>query len=109
MYPIHNKPADPFSFERLDKLWDRYPRYHEMTAFTTLEELLSEYEQYREDFEPLREEYESKGYERFLIRLSWADLPWRYATKDRILAGGGIPSGQEPVPGRGEGALSGGV
>jgi hypothetical protein len=55
-----------------------------MTTFTTLEDLLEEHESYREDFDDIREEYLSNGYDRFLVRLSWADLPYRYQTKRLI-------------------------
>ena len=82
--PIHEKPDYSYTFDRLEMLWDRYPRYHEMTTFTTLEDLLEEHESYREDFDDIREEYLSNGYDRFLVRLSWADLPYRYETKRLI-------------------------
>ena len=85
MYPpIHEKKPDLFSFDRLNMLWERYPRYHDFTAFTTLDALLEEHESCQKDFEDVREEYVSNGYDRFLIRLSWADLPYRYATKELI-------------------------
>ena len=85
MYPpIHARPSVPDSFERLDRLWERCPQYHEMTTFTTLEELLEEHESWKDDFEELREEYVSNGCDRFLVQLSWADLPYRYATKGLI-------------------------
>ena len=90
--PIHEKPIHSFSFDRLEMLWDRYPRYHEMTTFTTLDDLLEEHESYREDFDDLREEYIAKGYDRFLIRLSWSDLPYRYATKKMIENSGCSPA-----------------
>ena len=84
--PIHVRPEQKYSFDRLDMLWERYPQYHERTTFATLDELLEEHESYREDFEELREEYESGGYSRFLVQLSWADLPYRHATRERIEA-----------------------
>ncbi len=87
MYPpIHAEPEQTFSFERLERLWDRYPQYHAMTVFTSLEALLEEHPSYQEDFAELREEYEDQEYDRFLINLSWADLPYRYATKALIEA-----------------------
>ena len=93
MYPpIHNKPDFSWSFDRLDMLWDRYPGYHEMTTFSSLDALLEEHESYREDFDDLREEYMSNDYDRFLVRLSWSDLAYRYATKALIEAGGPFPS-----------------
>ena len=39
MYPtIHEKKPASLSFDRLEKLWQRYPQYHEMGVFTTLDE-----------------------------------------------------------------------
>ena len=85
MYPIHKQPKTSFSSDRLDMLWARYPKYHEKSTFTSLDMLLSEHESYRKDFdEALRKEYESNHYERFLVQLSWADLPYRYMTKKLI-------------------------
>ena len=85
MYPpIHEKPEITYSFDRLNMLWDRYPQYHDMTTFATLDELLEEHESYQKDFDDLREEYESNKYDRFLIQLSWSDLPYRYATMKLI-------------------------
>lgn len=86
--PIHEKTPYTFSFERLDRLWNRYPQYHEMTTFSTMEQLLKEHPSWGEDFEDLREEYEAGQYDRFLIQLSWADLPYRYATRKLIEAAG---------------------
>lgn len=86
--PIHEKTPYTFSFERLDRLWNRYPQYHEMTTFSTMEQLLEEHPSWGEDFEDLREEYEAGQYDRFLIQLSWADLPYRYATRKLIEAAG---------------------
>lgn len=89
MYPpIHEKTPYTFSFERLDRLWNRYPQYHEMTTFSTMEQLLEEHPSWGEDFEDLREEYEAGQYDRFLIQLSWADLPYRYVTRKLIEAAG---------------------
>ena len=85
MYPpIHEKPTTTYSFDRLRMLWDRYPQYHEMTTFSTLDALLEEHESYQKDFEDLREEYVSGDYERFLVQLSWSDLSYRYATMKLI-------------------------
>ena len=54
MYPpIHEKTARISSFERLDMLWDRYPRYHEKTTFSTLDDLLEEHASYQTDFADL--------------------------------------------------------
>ncbi len=87
MYPpVHEKPEQVFSFDRLDMLWEKYPRHHEMTVFSTLDELLENHASYREDFEGLRDEYESGRYGRFLVRLSWDDLPYRYGTRKLIAA-----------------------
>ena len=45
MYPvIHERRPQTFSCDRLEKLWERYPQYHEMTPFSTMEELLPEHE-----------------------------------------------------------------
>ena len=85
MYPpIHEKPTITYSYDRLRMLWERYPQYHEMTTFSTLDALLEEHESYQKDFEDLREEYISNDYERFLVQLSWSDLPYRYATMELI-------------------------
>lgn len=73
-------------------LWERYPQYHDMSTFSTLEKLLEEHESYQKDFEDLRAEYESNHYEKFLIRLSWSDLPYRYATKGLIENAAPLPS-----------------
>lgn len=92
MYPtIHKRPPVSDSFERLDMLWDRYPQYRERTVFSSMEELLAEHESWQENFEDVREEYESGQYDRFLIRLSWADLPYRYATKQLIEKAPALP------------------
>ena len=80
--PIHKFPEFSGSFERLDMLWEKYPQFHELTTFTTLEQLLEDHESYQKDFaEELKEEYISGRYERYLIQLSWADLPYRYTTR----------------------------
>ncbi len=86
MYPpIHEKTVFPDNFTRLEKLWDNYTQFHKQSTFTTLDKLLEEHESYQKDFtEELRKEYESRGYDKFLIQLSWSDLPYRYATKDLI-------------------------
>ena len=66
-------------------LWERYPAYHERKTFTDLDGLLDRHASCREDFKDLREEYEANHYENFLVQLSWSDLAFRYATRDRIL------------------------
>ena len=92
MYPpIHEKPAQITSFDRLDLLWDRYPRYHEKTTFATLDDLLEEHASYQKDFEDLREEYVENGYDRFLVQLSWSDLAYRQAAREMIEAAGPFP------------------
>ena len=92
MYPIHEKPAVSFSFDRLDMLWERYPKYRERTTFSTLEALLEEHESYQRDFDDiLREEYLKNDYGRFLVNLSWADLAYRHATKELIAGSGPFP------------------
>ena len=92
--PIHEKPAPVLTFDRLKMLWDRYPQYHEKTTFAAMEELLTEHESWQEDFEAVREEYFENGYDRFLIQLSWSDLPYRYAAMEKILESG--PSAPNP-------------
>ena len=85
MYMIHEKTKYPSSFDRLLMLWEKYPQYHEAATFTTLDEILAEHESYQKDFtDELRNEYEANGYDKFLIQLSWADLPYRYATKSLV-------------------------
>ena len=92
MYPpIHEKPKAVYTFDRLDMLWERYPRYHEMSTFATLDALLEEHESYQKDFDDLREEYLDGQYERFLVNLSWADLPYRYATRELVAKAGPLP------------------
>ena len=98
MYPpIHEKQPVSRSFDRLEMLWDRYPQYHEMITFSTMDALLQEHESWRKDFEDeaLQEEYRTEKYDRFLIQLSWSDLPYRYATKELIEAAGGLPAGPD--------------
>lgn len=90
----HKEPEIPSTFDRLNMLWARYPQYHEMSVFSTLEELLSEHESYQDGFEDVREEYTDKRYDRFLVRLSLSDLPYRYATKALI-------EKKDPVSGNG--------
>lgn len=84
MYTIHKKPPPVTSFDRLDMLWERYPQYHDMTTTTTLGKLLEEHESYRKDYDDVREEYDDNHFDRFLVQLSWADLPYRYATGQLI-------------------------
>ncbi len=85
MYPpVHQRPGSALSFDRLEMLWARYPQYHEMTVFSTMEELIQEHETWQEDFEEVRGEYYENRYDRFLVRLSWSDLPYRYAAMERI-------------------------
>lgn len=92
MYPpIHEKKEQPLSYKRLDMLWERYPQFHERTTFSTLDALLEEHESYRKDFDELREEYEERQYDRFLVQLSWSDLPYRYETRKLIEAAGPVP------------------
>ena len=73
-------------------LWDRYPQYHERTNFAVMEDLLPEHDSWQEELEPLREEYAENEYDRFLIQLSWADLPYRYAAKQVIEEAGPLAS-----------------
>ena len=92
LYPIiHKRPQVSDSFERIEMLWERYPQYRERTVFSSMEELLAEHESWQKDFEDVREEYESGQYDRFLVRLSWADLPYRYATKQLIEGSPSLP------------------
>ncbi|WP_035764985.1 hypothetical protein [Butyrivibrio sp. NC2002] len=92
MYPpVHKRTEYPFDYDRLTMLWDKYPQYHEKTLFSTMDELLEEHESYRKDYEEVKDEYISCGYEKFLIQLSWADLPYRYETKRLIEKAGDIP------------------
>ena len=89
--PLHEKPEAQLSFDRLDKLWEQYPRYHEMNTFSTMEKLLEEHDSWKNDYETVREEYIQNDYDRFLIQLSWSDLPYRYATKALITDAGDLP------------------
>ena len=92
MYPpIHERKAQPYTFKRLDMLWERYPQFHERTTFSTLDDLLEEHASYRKDFDELREEYETRQYDRFLVQLSWSDLPYRYETRRLIEEAGPVP------------------
>lgn len=96
--PVHEKTPLTFSFDRIEMLWGRYPQYHEMAAFSTLDALLQEHESWQKDFEDLRKEYEENQYDRFLVQLSWADLPYRYATKKLIESSGRpIESSGQPI------------
>jgi len=89
MYPpVHEKPAPVVTYDRLDMLWNRYPQYHEMTTFSTMEELLPEHASWQVDFEDVRQEYTDHNCDRFLVQLSWSDLPYRFATKDLICKAG---------------------
>lgn len=93
MYPpIHERPARIHHFDRLDMLWEKYPQYHELTTFSTMEQLAAEHASWQEDYEEVRQEYEQRQYDRFLIQLSWSDLPYRYETKKRIQAAGPLPA-----------------
>ena len=87
LVPKHRRLAFPSTYKRLDALWERYPKYHEMGTFATLDEILEEHESYREGFDDeLRREYEERGLDRFLVQLSWSDLAYRHATRDLIEA-----------------------
>ena len=88
--PVHNRPEAVESFDRLESLWERFPKYHEMTLSASIDELVSEHESWQEDFGKVREEYFSGRYEDFLVDLSWADLPYRYET-GRLIRGRGPP------------------
>ena len=90
--PVHEQPSARRSFDRLEKLWERYPQYHERMTFSTMEELLPEHESWQEDFEVVREEYYTGDCDRFLVQLSWSDLPYRYATKELIRKTGCLPA-----------------
>ena len=58
--PVHEKPVKATSFDRLDMLWERYPQHHEKTIFSTMDELLSEHESWKEEFEALFNKYYGK-------------------------------------------------
>ena len=48
MYPpVHEKPLPSFSYDRLDRLWERYPQYHAMSPFSTLDALLEAMEEHQ--------------------------------------------------------------
>ena len=53
-----------------------------------MEELLPEHASWTEDLAELGEEYDAGKYDRFLVQLSWSDLPYRYATKALIQKAG---------------------
>lgn len=89
--PVHQKPPASYSYERLEMLWNRYPQYHCMSTFSTLETLLQEHDSYQQDFEDVQDEYISNHYDRFLVQLSWSDLGYRYATKELIEASVTLP------------------
>ncbi len=84
-YPVHEKPNESYTFDRLDMLWEKYPQYHEKTVFSSLDQLLAEHESFRDGFDELREEYIANDYDRFLVQLSLNDLPYRYAAKECII------------------------
>ena len=93
MYPpIHKKPHPVQGFDRLDRLWKRYPRYHDKTTFATLEALLEEHESYGKDFDDVRQEYVENHYDRFLVQLSWSDLAYRHAAKELIQKSPALPA-----------------
>lgn len=73
-------------------LWDKYPEHHEISTFATLDSILEEHDSYRKDFDDeVRAEYIEKGYEAFLIKLSWDDLPYRYKTMELLSSAPEIP------------------
>ncbi len=81
-YPaVHKKPEMPESFKRLDMLWERYPQYRAKKPVPDINDLMQEHESWQEDFtDELREEYQKKQYDQFLVQLSWEDLPYRHET-----------------------------
>lgn len=88
-YPeAHHQPDPliPADFDRLEFLYNRYPKYRERTLFTSLDQLLADHASYQDDFdsEELQKEYKEKGLEKFLVQLSWSDLPYRWAAKESI-------------------------
>lgn len=103
MYPpVHIRPEESRTFDRLLMLWEKYPRYHERTTFARMADLLEEHESWKEDFdETLQAEYAAEGYDRFLIQLSWSDLAYRYKTMEALQSLTG------PVTGTSSGSLSG--
>ena len=92
--PVHDRMVFPDTYDRLELLVDRYPQYRDMMTFTTLEALLEEHASWNEDFGDLQQEYLANHYDQFLVRLSWSDLPYRYATKSLIEAAG--PAADNP-------------
>ena len=100
MYPpIHTRPQETYTFDRLRMLWDRYPQHHSMSTFATLDELLKEHESYQKDFDELRDEYIEGHYDRFLVQLSWSDLSYRHATMKLIeRAAANAETGSDAVP-----------
>lgn len=92
MYPpVHEKPEERFSFDRLNMLWERYPAYHERTTFGAMNELTREHESWKKGFLEVREEYFERDCDPFLVQLSWADLPYRYGTKEILENAGPFP------------------
>ena len=85
-YPaVHKKPETPESYKRLDMLWERYPQYRVKKPVPDINDLVQEHESWQEDFtDELREEYQKKQYDQFLVQLSWEDLPYRHETMDLI-------------------------
>ncbi len=85
-YPaVHKKPETPESYKRLDMLWERYPQYRVKKPVPDINDLVQEHESWQEDFtDELREEYQKKQYDQFLVQLSWEDLPYRHETRDLI-------------------------
>ncbi len=82
---IHPKPEYTFSFDRLNMLWQKHPKYHEKTVFSSLEQLLAEHESFGKDFDDeLKKEYIENDYDRFLVQLSLNDLTYRYETMKLI-------------------------
>ncbi|MBQ9592455.1 MAG: hypothetical protein IJR36_01100 [Lachnospiraceae bacterium] len=89
--PAHVRPPRVESFARLDELWERYPAHRERKTFAAMEELVEEHASWQEAYEEVKEEYRDRGYGRFLVQLSWSDLPYRYETRKRIEAAGPFP------------------
>ena len=84
--PVHEKPERRYTFERLDRLWERYPQYHEPAVFSAMEDLVEEHESWKEGYEEIREEYQAGDCDRFLVQLSWSDLYYRQETRKLIEA-----------------------
>ena len=82
--PVHERPEAVDSFDRLEMLWERLPKYHGVPPSLSIEELVSEHDSWKKDFDEVREEYFAGNCEDFLVDLSWADLPYRYLTKKLI-------------------------